>query len=83
LRGAGIPKLVCGLRGRRRGMPLVGDGRLALNKADAAKALSMSIDSLERHVIPQVRVIRRGKLVLIPVGELRRWVEENAEGLVG
>jgi hypothetical protein len=55
---------------------------IALNKADAAMALSMSIDSLERHVIPSVRVIRRGRLVLIPMAELRRWASDNAHGLV-
>lgn len=56
---------------------------IALTKTDAAAALGISIDSLERHVIPQIRVIRRGKLVLVPTRELTRWVEENAEGLVG
>lgn len=55
---------------------------IALTKADAATALSISIDSLERHVIPHVRVIRRGKLVLIPVAELDRWVDESAEHLL-
>lgn len=56
---------------------------IALTKKEAAAALGISINSLERHVIPGVRVIRRGKLVLIPVRELTRWVDENAEGLVG
>jgi hypothetical protein len=55
----------------------------ALNKADAAQSLSMSVDSLERYVLPGVRTVRMGKLVLIPVGELDRWLDENAEGLAG
>lgn len=52
---------------------------VAVTKAQAAEALSISIDSLERHVQPDLRVIRRGKLVLIPVAELERWANDNAE----
>ena len=39
----------------------------------------MSIDSLERYVLHDLRVIRRGRLVLVPVVELERWANENAE----
>jgi hypothetical protein len=53
--------------------------RLALTKPEAAAALGISIDSLERYVIPYVKVIRKGKLVLIDVEELRRWCRENSE----
>jgi hypothetical protein len=34
--------------------------RLALTKAEAAEALSMSVDPLERYVMPELRVVRRG-----------------------
>jgi hypothetical protein len=37
----------------------------------------MSVDSFERHVQPEIRLVRRGKLRLVPVAELGRWVEEN------
>jgi hypothetical protein len=37
----------------------------------------MSVDSFERHVQPEIRLVRRGKLRLIPVAELNRWVHEN------
>jgi hypothetical protein len=53
--------------------------RLALTKPEAALALGMSVDSLERYVIPDVKVIRKGKLVLIHVDELARWCRENSE----
>lgn len=53
-------------------------GRLALSKPEAAAALSMSVDSLERYVLPSVKVVRRGRLVLVPVAELDRWLRENA-----
>jgi hypothetical protein len=39
----------------------------------------MSLDSFERHVQPELRLIRRGKLRLVPVAELERWANENAE----
>jgi hypothetical protein len=43
----------------------------------------MSLDSFERHVQPELRLIRRGKLRLIPVVELERWAVENAESIRG
>jgi excisionase family DNA binding protein len=52
--------------------------RLALTKNEAAESLGMSVDSLERYVMPHVRVVRRGRLVLISVNELQAWLEQNA-----
>ena len=56
--------------------------RLVLAKAEAAEALGVSIDFLEQHVMPELRVVRRGRRRLIPIRELERWVEENAETLL-
>lgn len=58
-----------------------GDGlpRLALTKREAAEALGMSEDSFDRHVRPELRMVRRGALRLVPVRELDRWLEQNAE----
>jgi len=53
--------------------------RLAMTRGEAAGALGMSINSFERHVQPELRIVRRGKLRLIPVREIERWLEENAE----
>jgi hypothetical protein len=53
--------------------------RLAITRAEAARALGVSINSFERHVQPELRIVRRGKLRLIPVREIERWLEENAE----
>jgi hypothetical protein len=52
---------------------------VALTREDAARALGMSLDSFERHVQPEIKLIRRGKLRLVPVPELQRWAERNAE----
>ena len=58
--------------------------RLALTKPEAATALGISVDSFERHVQPELRVVRRGKLRLFDVRELERWLEENsARALAG
>jgi excisionase family DNA binding protein len=52
--------------------------KLALTRAEAADALGMSVDSFERYVQGQVRLVRLGRLVLVPVSELERWLEANA-----
>jgi hypothetical protein len=53
--------------------------RFAMTRAEAARALGVSINSFERHVQPELKIVRRGKLRLIPVREIERWLEENAE----
>jgi hypothetical protein len=45
----------------------------------AAEAVGMSLDSFERHAQADLKLIRRGRLRLVPVAELERWVRENAE----
>ena len=53
--------------------------RLALTPTEAAAALGMGLTSFKKYVQPNVRIVRRGKLRVIPVMELERWAEENAE----
>src|SRR5271167_4008831 len=55
--------------------------RVALSRQEAAVSPGMSLDSFERHVQPELRLIRRGKLRLVPVAELERWANENAESV--
>jgi hypothetical protein len=58
--------------------------RVALTREEAALSLGMgSVDSFERYVQPHVRMIRRGRLRLVPVSELQRWAEESAERVLG
>ena len=64
---------------RRARLAAGGPPRLALSKPEAAAALGMSLNSFERHVQPELRVIRRGKLRLFPIRELERWLEANAD----
>ena len=48
----------------------------------AAAMLGMSVTSFETYVQPDLRLIRRGKLRLVPVAELDRWCEANAESVL-
>ncbi len=54
---------------------------LCVRQEEAAAMLSISRRSLREEVLPQIRVIRRGRRTLIPVAELARWVDESAVGL--
>ena len=53
--------------------------RLALTRAEAAAAIGVSVDSFERYVQPELRLVRAGRLRLVPVSELERWLDRNAE----
>jgi hypothetical protein len=52
--------------------------RLALSPDEAAGALAVSRDFFDEHVLPELRVVRRGRKVLVAVAELERWLAENA-----
>jgi excisionase family DNA binding protein len=52
--------------------------RLAFSKAEASAALGVSVDFFEQHVMPELRIVRRGRRRLIPLAELQRWLTENA-----
>jgi excisionase family DNA binding protein len=52
--------------------------RLALSPIESASALGVSRDYFDEHVLPELRVVRRGRKVLIPVRELERWLEREA-----
>jgi excisionase family DNA binding protein len=52
--------------------------RVALTRAEAAESLGLSLDSFERYVQGELRLVRRGRLRLVPIRELEKWVETNA-----
>jgi excisionase family DNA binding protein len=52
--------------------------RLALSKAEAATALGVSVDFLEGRLLHELRVVRRGRKVLIPITELEQWLAKNS-----
>lgn len=57
--------------------------RIALTVAEASSSIGVSRDFFDEHVKPELRLVRRGRLILVPVRELERWVEANAERTLG
>jgi excisionase family DNA binding protein len=52
--------------------------RVTLTRAEAAESVGVSLDYFDEHVRPELRVVQRGRLVLIPVAELERWADRQA-----
>ena len=64
---------------RRKGAPSPSLGpRLALSPDEAAAVLGVSRDYLDEHVIDELRVVRRGRRILIALAELERWLDRSA-----
>jgi excisionase family DNA binding protein len=52
--------------------------RLALSPDEAACVLGVSRDYLDEHVIGELRIVRRGRRILIALAELERWLDRAA-----
>jgi excisionase family DNA binding protein len=52
--------------------------RAALRVEEAAEACGVSRDFFDRHVLPEIRAVRKGRIVLIPVKALEDWLDANA-----
>ena len=53
---------------------------VCVTREQAAAMLGMGLTTFDKYVQPELRVVRRaGAKVLIPVEELRKWAERNAE----
>ena len=52
--------------------------RLALSPDEAAALLGVSRDYFDDHVIDDLRVVRRGRRILVALAELERWLESSA-----
>lgn len=59
----------------QRGTPA---GRLALSPDEAAGVLGVSRDYFDEHVIDELRVVRRGRRILVALAELERWLDRSA-----
>ena len=51
---------------------------LALGVTEAAASIGVSRDTFERHVLGELRVVRVGRRIVIPVRELERYLERTA-----
>jgi len=61
------------LRATARGLP-----RLCVSPDEAAEMLGVSRDYFDEHIIQDLRIVRRGRRILIPLSELDRWLDRNA-----
>jgi excisionase family DNA binding protein len=52
--------------------------RLALSPDEAAALLGVSRDYFDEHVIDELRIVRRGRRILVALAELERWLERSA-----
>ncbi len=53
-------------------------GRLALSPDEAAAVLGVSRDYLDEHILDELRIVRRGRRILIALLEIERWLDRNA-----
>jgi hypothetical protein len=57
--------------------------RVALRVPDeAASALGVSPDFFDERIRPELRLIKRGRLILVSVRELENWAAANAANAV-
>ena len=52
--------------------------RLALTPKEAAQSLGCSRDFFDKHVGPELRWVRRGRLKFVAVSEIEDWLRRNA-----
>jgi excisionase family DNA binding protein len=52
--------------------------RLALSPDEAAALLGVSRDYFDEHVIDELRIVRRGRRILVALSELERWLDRSA-----
>lgn len=59
--------------GRQRTLP-----RLSVSPREAAEMLGVSRDYFDEHIIQELRIVRRGRRILIALAELERWLDRAA-----
>jgi hypothetical protein len=52
---------------------------VAVSRADAARALGVSLSFFETEIQPELRLVRRKSKVMVPVVELEKWCVANAQ----
>jgi excisionase family DNA binding protein len=53
------------------------DRRLALTPAEAAYCVGVGRSFFYSQILPELRVVRRGRKTLVPIAELDRWLSRN------
>ena len=58
-------------------------GEIMVTRREAARRLGMSLASFERHVQPEIKLVRRGRMRLVRVATLERWAAANEATTLG
>lgn len=61
-----------------KAQPIAPTPRVCLTREEAAASIGVSLTSFEQHVQPHLRLVRLGRVRLVPVEELERWARETA-----
>lgn len=61
----------------RKGSGFAGSPK-AYRVGEAARVIGVSEDWFREKVLPELRVVREGRMKIIPVIELDRWLDKNA-----
>ncbi|MGZ4414386.1 MAG: hypothetical protein ACXVRZ_08470 [Gaiellaceae bacterium] len=56
--------------------------RIALRVGEAAASLGISDDHFRRHVAPQLKWVRTGRLKLVACSELEEWLRRSGHRMV-
>ncbi len=51
---------------------------ILVSRREAAERLGMSLRSFERFVQPEIKLVRQGRMVLVPARELEKWAERHS-----
>ena len=53
--------------------------RVCLTRQEAAASIGVSLTTFEQYIQPALRLVRLGRVRLVPVEELQKWARENPE----
>ena len=56
--------------------------RIALRVGEAAASLGISDDHFRRHVAPQLKWVRTGRVKLVACSELEEWLRKSSQRMV-
>jgi excisionase family DNA binding protein len=56
--------------------------RIALRVGEAAASLGISDDHFRRHVAPQLKWVRTGRVKLVACSELEEWLRRSSQRIV-
>jgi excisionase family DNA binding protein len=65
-----------------RAQPTAPVPRVALTRQEAAHSLGVSLSFFAEHIQPDLKLVRIGSVRLVPLRELERWLEREAQAVV-